>query len=95
MLIDFKNPFVRKPLLTILFYIVSGITLWFITTSFPGDPCNPGIALFSIFFVLILIVVLFFINLYKTLSSDRSNLFSMLAHLFVIIYTVIYEISLP
>jgi hypothetical protein len=38
---------------------------------------------------------LFFINLYKTLSSDRSNLFSMLAHLFVIIYTVIYEISLP
>jgi hypothetical protein len=85
---------IKKVLLTILFYLISIASIYFLYKGFPSGPCRIGIDDFSLFAFLFTIVFLFFINLYRFIKTDKTNLVLIFIHLFAIISIIIYEITL-
>jgi hypothetical protein len=75
----------RNAILSIIFYIVSIITIVIINLSgeFKSGPCTPNLDVFSIFFVAILNVILLIINAILTFGLKKETRYSYFVHLFV------------
>jgi hypothetical protein len=82
---DFKNPTLRKVGLTLLFYLVSGISIYLMDKSMPSGPCTPGLGMLAFMFLPIVSLVLLLINSFKIYKGDKTNIFSALLHLLFII----------
>jgi len=78
-----NNKIVRLLAGTISFYIVSFMIIAILEKQNPGGPCAPGLGMLGFFLLVPISVVLFFINLYKTVKEDKTYLYSVLVHVLV------------
>ena len=86
MKIDFNNLTAQNTILTLLFYVSIIITVAILNQYSPSGPCNPGLGILLLMFVLFLMTpILFVINFNKTKKGDKTNRYSALIHFIVLI----------
>lgn len=86
----------RNAILSILFYVISIITILFINLSgeFKSGACTPNLDYISIFLVAILNIILLIFNAILAFGLDKETKYSFFIHLFVIVIFIIYIITL-
>ncbi len=95
MKIDFKNPTSKNTILTLLFYLSVIIVVAILNQYSPSGPCNPGLGILLLIFVLFLMTpILFVINFNKTRRGDKTNRYSALIHFIISISIAIVFILL-
>jgi hypothetical protein len=79
----------RKSLITIAFYVAAALLIELLDRVSPGGPCNPGLG--DMLFILLIpgSAIFFFISLYKTIRTDRINVYPTIIHLLVFVAILI------
>jgi 4-hydroxybenzoate polyprenyltransferase len=84
-----KEPKYRKPLMTLLFYFLSYITIQVLNKISPSGPCVPGLSFLAFLALIPICIILFLINAYKTLEGDKTNIISTILHLIVGVFFIL------
>lgn len=86
----------RNALLSIIFYAISIIAIVIINLSgeFKSGPCTPNLDFLSVFFLVILGIILLIFNAILAFGLKKETKYSFFIHLFVIAIFVTYIITI-
>lgn len=86
----------KNAILSIIFYVISIITIVIINLSgkFKSGPCTPNLDFASVFLVAILSIILLIFNAILAFVLKKETKYSFFIHLFVIVIFTIYILTI-
>jgi hypothetical protein len=80
------NQLLKRSIRTIVIYLVVFALFKLLDHFFPAGMCNPGISLFLLFALYLIIPPFFIYNLVEGVKGNRSNLISSAIHFFAFLF---------
>ncbi len=85
------NPKIRKPLMTILFYVAAYFLIETFHKIHPGGYGDQSLGTFVFHILIPLSIILFMFNFIKTIRGDKTNLIPTIIHFLLIsLFVVIF-----
>lgn len=79
------NPAIKKALVTILFYVIAGIVIFFLNEASPSGPCTPGLGILAFLLLPVISATRLVVNFLKLLQGVKASKISAFIHLTFIV----------
>ena len=79
-----------KPVKTLIYYLIIATTIFGAIKMFPSGSCGPSLGVLVFLGLILLSVVLFFINLVRTLNGNKTTKVSTIIHFLCCTALIIY-----
>ena len=90
MKVNLRNPIHKKVGFTILFYVVSGIVIYFMNKLAPSGAHVPGLGVITFFLLPIVSFILLLANLFENYFGNKTTIIPALIHFVYIVGFVTY-----